>query len=146
MAAEPVFVDTNVLVYVTRPSAAEHVTAQTALRRLEDQGSALWASPQIFREYLAVVTRPQETAPALPMITAIADVRRFRMVFDVAGEGSGVLNRLLDLLVNHRGAGRQIHDANVVATMLEHDIHRLLTFNTTDFRRFNRLIDLVPVS
>jgi hypothetical protein len=30
--------------------------------------------------------------------------------------------------------------------MLEYGIHRLLTFNTADFRRFARIIDIEPIS
>jgi predicted nucleic acid-binding protein len=44
-----------------------------------------------------------------------------------------------------RGSGRQVHDANVVATMLEHGVRRLLTFNAADFRRFARIIDIEPL-
>jgi predicted nucleic acid-binding protein len=142
MEADPVFVDTNVLVYATRPSVGQHMAAKAALARLEDEGSPLWVSPQVLREYLAAVTRPQATAPALPMVTAVADVRRFRAIFGVAGEGADVLSRLLDLLAASRGAGRQAHDANIVATMLEQGIRRLLTFNAADFRRFARVIDV----
>ncbi len=80
------------------------------------------------------------------MATAIADVRRFRTTFDVAGEHAGVLHRLLNLLAGSRGAGRQVHDANIVASMLEQGIRRLLTFNAADFRRFGRIIDLEPLS
>ncbi len=141
MAADPVFVDTNILVYATRPSAAQHAAAKAALTRLEGPcGSA----PRCF----ASISRrePQATAPALPMATAIADVRRFRTTFDVAGEHAGVLDRLLNLLAGSRGAGRQVHDANIVATMLEQGIRRLLTFNAADFRRFGRIIDLEPLS
>jgi len=145
MAADPVFVDTNVLVYATRPSSAEHAAARAALNRLEREGSTLWVSHQVLREYLAVVTRPQVSAPALLMATAIADVRSFRAAFDVAEERSSVLDRLLDLLAAHPGSGRQVHDANVVATMLEHGIRRLLTFNSADFRRFARIIDIEPI-
>jgi len=146
MAAEPVFVDTNVLIYATRLSAAQHAAAQAALARLGGEGSMLWVSPQVLREYLAAVTRPQATSPALAMTSAIADVRRFRSAFEVAEERPGVLDRLLDLLAVQRGAGRQVHDANIVATMLEHGIHRLLTFNTADFRRFAPIIDIEPLS
>ena len=146
MAAEPVFVDTNVLVYASRPSAAQHAAAQAALTRLEGEGSTLWVSPQVLREYLAAVTRPQATSPGLPMTTAIADVRRFRAALDVAEERPGVLDRLLDLLAAHRTTGRQVHDANIVATMLEHGIRRLLTFNTADFLRFARIVDIEPLS
>jgi predicted nucleic acid-binding protein len=142
MAADPVFVDTNVLIYATRRTASEHAAAQAALARLEGEGRGLWISFQILREYLAAVTRPQATSPALPMATAIADVRRFQQVFYVAEGRPVVLERLLALLATHHGAGRQVHDANIVATMLEHGIHRLLTFNAADFRRFAAIIDL----
>ena len=57
-----------------------------------------------------------------------------------------MLDRLLDLLAAHRTTGRQVHDANIVATMLEHGIRRLLTFNTADFLRFARIVDIEPLS
>jgi len=145
MAADPVFVDTNVLVYATRPSAAQHASAQASLARLEGEGSSLWVSAQVLREYLAAVTRPQATAPALPMATAITDVRRFRAAFDVAEERPNVLDRLLHLLTTHSSSGRQVHDANIVATMLEHSIRRLLTFHAGDFRCFAGIIDIEPL-
>ena len=37
--------------------------------------------------------------------------------------------------------GKQVHDANIVATMLAHGETRLLTFNQADFRRFAGLIE-----
>ena len=144
MAADPVFVDTNVLIYVTRRTASEHAATQAALARLEGEGRALWISVQILREYLAVVTRPQATSLPLPMGTAIADVQRFQQVFYVAEDRPAVLDRLLALLGAHLGAGRQVHDTNIVATMLEHGIYRLLTFNAADFRRFAGIIQLEP--
>ena len=33
-------------------------------------------------------------------------------------------------------SGKQVHDANIVATMLAHGVGRLLTFNVADFQRF----------
>lgn len=145
MAADPVFLDTNVLVYVSRPTAPEHAVAQRILGQLEADGGALWISQQVFREYLSVITRPQATASALPMATALADVRRFRASFEIAEDSSTVLDRLLQLLTTHPVTGKQVHDANLVATMLEHDVCRLLTFNTADFQRFADVITLVPL-
>jgi predicted nucleic acid-binding protein len=98
MAADPVFVDTNVLVYATRPLSAQHAVAERALTRLGTEGSPLWISQQVLREYLAAVTRPQATAPALPMASAIADVRRFRAAFQTAEERASVLDRLIQVL------------------------------------------------
>jgi predicted nucleic acid-binding protein len=78
------------------------------------------------------------------MGAAIADVRRFQQVFYVAEDRPVVLDRLLALLGSHFGAGRQVHDTNIVATMLEHGIYRLLTFSAADFRRFAGIIQLEP--
>ena len=39
-------------------------------------------------------------------------------------------------------AGRQIHDANIVATMLTHGERRLVTFNGRDFCRYGDRIEL----
>ena len=39
--------------------------------------------------------------------------------------------------------GKQVHDANIVATMLANGVTPLLTFNAADFRRFGSRIELV---
>ena len=142
MPGTPVFVDTNVLLYASRPKANEHARSQAALSRMRQDGTPLWLSRQVFREYLAVATRPQASGPALPMAAAVADVHGFHAAFNVAEDGASVFDRLLQLLAAHPGGGKQVHDANLVATMLEHRIRRLLTFNAADFRRFGSLIEV----
>ncbi len=142
MAADPVFIDTNVLVYASRPSAAQHFAARSSVDRLQEAGAPLWISPQVLREYVSVVTRPQASSPSLPMIDALSDVRRFIALFNIAQDGGGTLNRLIDLLGRHAVGGKQVHDAQLVATMLEAGVHRLLTFNARDFERLDALIRL----
>ena len=39
--------------------------------------------------------------------------------------------------------GKQIHDANIVATMLAYGERRLLTYNAADFHRYGDRIELV---
>ncbi len=70
----PVFVDTNVLVYVSRPNAAQHPRAVQALSLLEDEDAPPWLSFQVLREYLAVTTRPQAGWPALTMSELLVEV------------------------------------------------------------------------
>ena len=41
--------------------------------------------------------------------------------------------------------GSQVHDANIVATMLAAGELRLLTFNSADFRRYGDRLDLVDL-
>ena len=49
-AAERVFIDTNVLVYVSRPTAPGHAAARAALAGAEARDCAEWISPQVLRE------------------------------------------------------------------------------------------------
>jgi len=79
------------------------------------------------------------------MSNAISDVRHFQSTFNVLDDDANVFERLLRLLTVHPGAGKQVHDANLVASMLNHGINYLLTFNVADFRRFDKIIDLVNV-
>ena len=52
---------------------------------------------------------------------------------------------LLHLLNTIACAGKQIHDANIVATMLTHGIQKLLTHNVADFSRFASQIIVIPL-
>jgi predicted nucleic acid-binding protein len=144
MAAEDVFVDTNVLVYANRTTSVHHARA---VERLDVLGAsaALFVSRQVLREYLAAVTRPSAGAAAVPMSEALGEVERMGQLFEVVEDGPAVMGELVKLLALFPTGGRQVYDANIVATMLIHGIGRLLTFNAGDFRRFSQLIDLEPL-
>jgi predicted nucleic acid-binding protein len=110
------------------------------LERLSRSGAELWVSWQVLREYLAVVTRPQVWAAPLAPEIAVARVQTFEQIFRVAEDGPDVTSQLLRLVQEIGVAGKQIHDANITATMLARGVRRLLTFNTDDFARFSQLI------
>ncbi len=63
----------------------------------------------------------------------------------VADDGPQVTARLLELMEHIPIRGKQVHDANVVATMLAYDVHNLLTHNTADFARYSDLITVLPL-
>jgi predicted nucleic acid-binding protein len=102
-------------------------------------------SRQILREYLAVVTRPQLFAKPMTMAEAVADIEGFAAAFDVLEDGPDVGARLADLCRSVAVAGRQVHDTNIVATMLAHGETRLLTANRSDFQRFEPAIEVVGI-
>ena len=136
------FVDTNVLVYATATSAPFRDRARAALVRLAAD-EQLTVSRQILREYVAVMTRPQTWGRALSLAEAMTDAAVFERRFTVLEDGQLVWDQLMDLSRLYSFGGRQVHDANVVATMLAHGERRLLTFNEADFRRFTPLIEVV---
>jgi hypothetical protein len=49
----------------------------------------------------------------------------------------------VELCRNFTLVGPQVHDANIVATMLAYSESRLLAFNAADFQRFGSLVELV---
>jgi predicted nucleic acid-binding protein len=136
------FVDTNILVYSTARGAPFQERARTALARLIAD-EPLFISRQILREYLAVMTRQQVWGKALSLAEAIADTLAFAQRFGVLEDGPPVWEQLTELGRRYSFGGRQVHDANIVATMLAYGERRLLTFNNPDFQRFNDLIEIV---
>jgi len=142
--SRPAFIDTNALVYADQAHSAFHRSARAALGRLEQEGAELWISRQVLREYLATVTRPGSASmPAMTRPAAAAAVEGFVSAYRVAEDGPQTTVRLLELVRTVPMGGKQVHDANIAATMLAHGITRLLTFNVADFRRFGSLIEVV---
>jgi len=144
-AGDPIFVDTNVVVYASVPESPFHTDALAAIRAQVQAGSPLWISRQIMREFLATLSRPQTFGGPVPGPTLAAAVRRLQRRFYVAEEGPATTGHLLDLITQYAIGGKQIHDANIVATMQAHGVPRLLTHNTADFARFAGLITVLPL-
>lgn len=139
------FIDTNVLVQSRVPGAPDHDAARAGLERAFQHTEPLRISRQIMREYLAVVTRPQTWPVAITFEEALDDVSRLIGSFEVLEDGPAVTELLLALCREVPAGGRQIHDANIVATMLARGERRLLTLNTADFRRYGDHIELVDI-
>jgi predicted nucleic acid-binding protein len=145
-AADRILVDTNVLVYASLRNSRWHGQAVQALHVELLASAELWVSRQILREYLAVLTRPGTTTLATPAATAAADVAAFERMFRVADDTSAVTANLLALVRVVPMGGKQIHDANLVASMQAFAIPRLLTHNVADFTRFGPWITVVPMA
>jgi predicted nucleic acid-binding protein len=139
-----VMLDTNVLIAATDEGRAEHRDALTVVNDWAAGQTDLCTSGQILREYLAVATRPAETnGLGLNLPDALANVRAIRDRTTLLAEDSKVADRLLGLLADVQCRGKQVHDANLVATMLVHGIGTVVTMNLEDFTRFERYVSLI---
>lgn len=144
-AGSAVFLDTNILVYASFAGTPFHTAARARLSELETNGTILWTSRQVLREFLAVTTRSGNILPA-PVAAALSQlVRQFEAGFQIADEDGTVTAHLLRLLESRTIQGKQIHDANAVATMQRYGIRYLLTHNTTDFEKYSPDIVLLPL-
>lgn len=142
-----VFVDTNVLLSATAPFRILHQAALAVLNEWPNQGIILAVSTQVLREYLSVATRPAEiNGLGLGTDDALANVAAFRGRMRLLVESEAVWDRLRTLIATYGCVGKQIHDANVVATALTSGITVLVTANTGDFTRLASEIEVVDLA
>lgn len=142
--ANMLFVDTNILIYATDPQSPWHTVAEQALEHAQRTNWLLCISQQVVREYLSAATRATLNS-AVNIDDIIQNIVLFRAAFVVLDDSPLVLDHLIDLVRTTVVAGRQIHDANIVATMQAHNLRRLLTHNTQDFARYATRIEVVPL-
>jgi predicted nucleic acid-binding protein len=139
-----VMLDTNVLLAATDESRAEHRDALMVLNDWASVRTDLCTSGQVLREYLAVATRPAENnGLGLNLTDALGNVRAIRERTTLLAENSKVADRLLGLLADVECTGKQVHDANLVATMLVHGVSAMMTMNLADFARFAGQVSLI---
>jgi predicted nucleic acid-binding protein len=137
LVGDILFVDTNVLLTATDESRPDHLHARKLFAIAGRRGFHLGTSGQILREYLVVATRPAHVnGLGLNTDDALGNAEAFlrRLVF--YEETELVATGVRRLTRTHGLTGKRIHDANVVATMLAHDIAKLVTQNPDDFGTF----------
>lgn len=109
------------------------------------QGLELVISSQVLREYLAAATRIRLVESGIPLQKIIENLNTFQKQFVVLPEVRGILPKLIELVQEYPTAGKQVHDANIVATMLAHEVETLLTHNVEDFERYSEKIRILPL-
>src|SRR5271170_163795 len=120
-----VFLDTNILVYSSFPGSPFYGAARARLAQLETDEVMLWTSRQVLREFLASTTRPGAVVPPPALDALTQAILQFEAEFEIADEDAAVTAILIDLLKSRTVLGKQIHDANIVATMRRYGIPSL---------------------
>ncbi len=140
-----VFIDTNILVFANVLTSPFHKKAKAKLIEMTENGYELFISNQVIREYLSVLSRPDVNGKRLADELLINDAKRLRKEYLVLFETDQTLNNLQMLLSHCPTGGKQIHDANIVATMIDNNLTVLLTHNIVDFKRFNKFITIITI-
>lgn len=143
--AGPVFVDSNILVYAAVESSVFNQRSVDALSVLWSRGVRLCISRQVLREFASVLTRPGLFDPPFNTSTACTAVQDLINDFDLLEDGPQTTESWLQLLARFDVQGKQVHDANIIATMLSHKVECLLTHNAADFARYGSLVRLLPL-
>jgi len=140
------FLDTNIVLRLLDDSLPEHQAIEAFVNQVHEEAAELWISRQVIREYLVQVTRPGFLAEALNIQQVTTHMKTLQLLFKIADETDDVTRKLLDLIQAFPSGGKQIHDANIVATMLVYGIDTLLTINVADMKRFGTVVQITSPS
>ncbi|MCB9455245.1 MAG: type II toxin-antitoxin system VapC family toxin [Anaerolineaceae bacterium] len=143
MMADKAFVDTNILLRAVLPEMPQHVQIDALLKHTLREGTELWISGQVIREFIVQTTHPRTLNEPLTVTQIVREVEAMKSLFRIADETTTVRDKLLELLQTHPTGGKQVHDANIVATMQVYGINILFTLNVADFKRFSDVITII---
>ena len=141
-----VLIDTNVLLTACAPQRQSHEKALEVLKSWPNKGVRLALSGQILREYLGVATRPtSRNGLGLELGDALSNCKALASRCQVLEESRSVSENFLEIVRKTKTSGKQLHDANLVATALIHDVSDILTQNVEDFRRFDSMVGIIEL-
>ncbi len=144
----PFVLDTNVLIYALFEASSHHHRSRAFLDRAIAGGLPICLTPQVVAEFAAIATDPRRvTRPRSPQETAdtIADLLSAPNV-TMLSVTPGATRRWLSLPREHGRSRQHVFDLQLAATMLEHDVRTIYTFNTVDFEGITGLIVRTPDS
>lgn len=140
-------VDTNILVRSVQLSHPKYDEVARAVRSLLAREDELGVMAQNLIELWSVATRPiANNGLALTIAQATQELIKLKQGFLVLPDTVDILPRWEKLVVGHEVSGRQVYDARLVAAMRVHNLTHLLTFNTTDFKRFTEITAVSPTT
>jgi len=139
------FLDTSLIIAATVDVHPAHQVATSYIDKVVSGGLELCISPQVCREFLVVLTRQPVSERVFGLDEALSALRVWTTGCRVLEENAGVLEQLLSLVQDHQVRGKQVHDCNIVATMLANGVRRLATRNASDFKRYAGIIHVDDV-
>jgi len=141
-----VLLDTSLVVAATVEVHPSHKAASEFIDELVSGPAQPCITPQVCREFLVVLTRQPVSGRVFSLNEAIAALEVWTTGCAILGEDEVSLRECIRLVRQHGVLGKQVHDCNIVATMLAHGVRRLATRNPGDFKRYHAEISVVAVS
>jgi predicted nucleic acid-binding protein len=145
MKADKIFIDTNILIYAALIGSPFHMMARQKLQDFQNSQTQLWINRQVIREYLSIISKLSTGSLKVVASAHLADLRALLEDFTIADENELVTHNLFHILNLVPCGGKQVHDANITATMMANNIQYILTHNVDDFTRFGTFIQVEPL-
>jgi len=139
-----VLLDTNILLRLLQPHHPHCIPAERALNTLRKKNEVLDITAQNLVEFWAAITRPiDENGLGFTTEQATAEVNTLKKLFVLLPE-IPLLEEWGRLVATYHVAGKNTHDARLVAAMIVHGVKEILTFNVKDFTRYTEIVAMDP--
>jgi predicted nucleic acid-binding protein len=142
-----ILTDTNVLVPLMNEKHGLFGSSWAAVNHLLNGGDSLAVTSQNLVELWSVCTRPIDVRGlGLSRDDAVLALDRIELQFLRLADSDEVYPAWKRLVRDAGVAGRQVHDARLVACMLVHGVTHILTFNGRDFTRYREIAAIDPIA
>lgn len=120
--------DTNVLLRRIETAHPKHADTLSCLRKLKEGGGSFYITTQNISEFWNVCTRPAENNGfGLSVVESASHLKGFERLFIRLVDNEQVYLHWRDLVISRNVIGVKVHDAKLVASMMAHNVGRLLT-------------------
>ncbi|MEP6755432.1 MAG: type II toxin-antitoxin system VapC family toxin [Chthonomonadales bacterium] len=138
-------VDTNVLIRYVNAAYPEHAVIKRKVDGLIAAGHEICLCNQVIHEYWTVCTRPlANNGMGFDVDRTYDQIQRILTGYNLLADTENLLYIWLDLCKKHQVAGKNAHDARIVACMKLNRVDQLITLNPTDFSRFTEITCITP--
>ena len=140
-----ILLDSNILLRHASKADPSHALVKSTVNSLHAVGEVLCVVPQNFYEFWAAATRPlTANGLGLSISDCVDEIKFFKQLFRFLPDQPTLFDEWEKLVEVHACRGRISYDARLVAAMRTYGISRILTFNGSDFARFDGLTVLDP--
>lgn len=137
--------DTNILIRLIQPDHPQHIPTRDAITIMLERREELYIVPQNLYEFWGVATRPaNQNGFGMSAKETQSEITQIKRLFTLLRDERGIFTEWERLVVVHDVKGKNTHDVRLVAAMQRHNLTRLLTFNTEDFKRFTDIQVITP--
>lgn len=134
-------IDSNILIYALNRGSPYYKQSTSIIDKITQEEITAYITPQNLFETYAVITSSRFGTKPLSAKDAysIIDSRYNNSLFNLAYPKSDTWSKVFDIAEKFNIIAQDIHDVHLIATMLDNGINNIVTFDKTQFAKFNLL-------
>ena len=142
-----VLIDTNILLRSAQPNHPLCSQATHAVSKLLRQEDSVFICPQNIAEFWNVATRPADrNGLGFSHEEALREVIGIEETLSLLPDVPAIYAAWKRIVHDYKVQGVKVYDARLVAVMNVYAVESILSFNSADFKRYDRVTPLHPAS